>query len=105
MNRCPKPSRPLTAHVLLVTTCATVNACSRATNTYMRAQAGDGNSLLYSRAIRQKLMTHDFRSKQDMEVGVDTERAFMIVEIAGDNFTFRPSRVRADNGFGTVARQ
>ena len=23
-----------------------------------------------------KLMTHDFRSKQDMEVGVDTERAF-----------------------------
>jgi hypothetical protein len=35
-----------------------------------------------------KLMTHDFRSKQDMEVGVDTERAFMIVEFAGDNLYF-----------------
>jgi hypothetical protein len=35
-----------------------------------------------------KVMTHDFRSKQDMEVGVDTERAFMIVEIAGHDFHF-----------------
>ena len=26
MNRCPKPIAALTAHVLLVTTCATVNA-------------------------------------------------------------------------------
>ena len=36
-----------------------------------------------------KLMTHDFRSKQDMNVGVDRERAFMIVEIAGDNLYFQ----------------
>jgi hypothetical protein len=33
-------------------------------------------------------MSHDFRPKQEMEVGVDTERAFMIVEIAGDTLHF-----------------
>ena len=51
-------------------------------------------------------MTHDFRSKQDMEVGVDTERAFMIVEIAGDNFHFQTiSRTWQTMDSGTVARQ
>ncbi len=53
-----------------------------------------------------KLMTHDFRSKQDMEVGVDTERAFMIVEIAGDNLYFQTiSRTGQTIDSGTIARQ
>ena len=34
-------------------------------------------------------MTHDFSSNQSMEVGKDNERAFMIVEIAGDNLYFQ----------------
>ena len=52
-----------------------------------------------------KLMTHDFRSKQDMEVGVDTERAFMIVEIAGDTLYFQTiSRTGQTIDSGTVAR-
>jgi hypothetical protein len=51
-------------------------------------------------------MTHDFRSKQDMEVGVDTERAFMIVEMAGDTFHLRTiSRTGQTIDSGTVARQ
>jgi hypothetical protein len=49
-------------------------------------------------------MTHDFRSKQDMEVGGDTERAFMIVEIAGDILYFQTiSRTGATIDSGTVA--
>jgi hypothetical protein len=53
-----------------------------------------------------KPMTHDFRSKQDMEVGVDTERAFMIVEIAGDTFHLQTiSRTGQTIDSGTVARQ
>jgi len=41
-----------------------------------------------------------------MEVGVDTERAFMIVEIAGETSHFQPSRVAGqDNGFGDGSRQ
>jgi predicted phosphodiesterase len=53
-----------------------------------------------------KLMTHDFRSRQDMEVGVDTERAFMVVEIAGDNLYFQTiSRTGQTIDSGTVARQ
>ena len=44
-----------------------------------------------------KLMTHDFRSKPDMEVGVDTDRAFMIVEFAGNlcfQTIFEPTDIR-----------
>ena len=53
-----------------------------------------------------KLMTHDFRSKQDMDVGVDTEQPFMIVEFAGDNLYFLfVSRTRQTIDSGTVARQ
>src|SRR5258708_963523 len=53
-----------------------------------------------------KLITHDFRSKQDMEVGVDTERAFMIVEIAGDNLYFQTiSRTGQTIDSVTIARQ
>jgi hypothetical protein len=51
-------------------------------------------------------MTHDFRSKQDMEGAVDTGRAFMIVEFAGDNPYFQTiSRTRQTIDSGTVARQ
>lgn len=51
-------------------------------------------------------MTHDFRSKPDMDVGVDTERAFMIEEFAGDNLYFLfVSRTRQTTDSGTVARQ
>ena len=53
-----------------------------------------------------KLMTHDFRSKQDMEGRVDTERAFMIVEFAGDNLYVQTiSRTGQTIDLGTVARQ
>ena len=53
-----------------------------------------------------KLMTHDFRSKQDMEGRVDTERAFMIVEFAGDNLYFQAiSRAGQIIDSGTVARR
>jgi 3',5'-cyclic AMP phosphodiesterase CpdA len=53
-----------------------------------------------------KLMTHDFRSKQDREVGVDTERALMIVEFAGDNLYFQTiSRTGQTVDSGTVARR
>ena len=53
-----------------------------------------------------KLMTHDFRSKQDMKVGVGRERAFMIVEIAGDNLYFQTiSRAGQTLDSGTVARR
>ena len=53
-----------------------------------------------------KLMTHDFSSNQNMEVGKDNERAFMIVEIAGDNLYFQTiSRVGETFDSGTVARQ
>ena len=44
-----------------------------------------------------KRMNHDFRSKQDMEVGVDTDRAFMIVEFAGNlcfQTIFEPTDIR-----------
>jgi len=52
-----------------------------------------------------KLMTHDFSSTQNMEVGKDTERGFMIVEIAGDNLYFQTiSRVGETIDSGTVGR-
>jgi predicted phosphodiesterase len=36
-----------------------------------------------------KLMTHDFRSPQRMEKAIDTDRTFMLVEIAGDKLYFQ----------------
>lgn len=43
---------------------------------------------------------------QNMEVGKDTERGFMIVEIAGDNLYFQTiSRVGETIDSGTVGRQ
>jgi len=36
-----------------------------------------------------KLMTHDFRKSADREKGFDTDRTFMIVEIAGDKLHFQ----------------
>ncbi len=53
-----------------------------------------------------KLMTRDFSSTQNMAVGKDTERGFMLVEIAGDNLYFQTiSRVGETIDSGTVARQ
>jgi predicted phosphodiesterase len=52
-----------------------------------------------------KLMTHDFSSTQNMEVGKDTERGFMIVEIAGDNLYFQSiSRVGETIDSGSIGR-
>ena len=97
MNLCPKLIAALTARVLLVTTCAPVNAVfSGHEHVYERLTRKDGIHY-FILGNSAKLMTHDFRSKQDMEVEVDTERAFMIVEIAGDTFHLA---YRADNGFG-----
>jgi predicted phosphodiesterase len=36
-----------------------------------------------------KLMTHDFHRPQQMEKAVDTDRSFMLVEIAGDKLYFQ----------------
>lgn len=36
-----------------------------------------------------KLMTHDFRKSDEREKGFDTDRTFMIVEIAGDKLYFQ----------------
>jgi outer membrane lipopolysaccharide assembly protein LptE/RlpB len=53
-----------------------------------------------------KLMTRDFSSTQNMAVGKDTERGFMLVEIAGDNLYFQTiSRVGETIDSGAVARQ
>ena len=53
-----------------------------------------------------KRMTYDFRSQQDMEVGVDTEPAFTIGAIAGDTLYFQTiSRTGQTIDSGTVARQ
>jgi len=53
-----------------------------------------------------KLMTHDFRSRENMEVGLDSDRGFMIVEIAGDYLYFQAiSRVGQTIDSGKVARQ
>jgi predicted MPP superfamily phosphohydrolase len=53
-----------------------------------------------------KLMTHDFRSSENMEKGLDTERGFMIVEIAGDHLYFQTiSRTGQTIDSGTVDRQ
>ena len=53
-----------------------------------------------------KLMTHDFSSNQNMEVGKDNERGFMIVEIGGDNLYFQTiTRVGETVDSGMIARQ
>jgi predicted phosphodiesterase len=36
-----------------------------------------------------KLMTNDFRPTPDMQIGFDTDRGFMLVEIAGDKLYFQ----------------
>jgi hypothetical protein len=81
--------------------------CSRAEHVYERLTRKDGIHY-FILGNSAKLMTHDFRSKQDMEVevGVDTEQAFMIVEIAGDTFHLQTiSRTGQTIDSGTVARQ
>jgi hypothetical protein len=80
--------------------------CSRATNTYMRGSSRKRTFATLFWANSAKLMTHDFRSKQDMKVGVDRGRAFMIVEIAEDNLYLQTiSRTGQTIDSGTVARR
>ena len=53
-----------------------------------------------------KLVTHDFRSSKEMERGFDTDRAFMLVEIAGDEMYFQTiSRTGYTIDSGLVERQ
>ena len=79
--------------------------CSRATTVYERLKPEDGIHFFFL-GNAAKRMTHDFRSQQDMDVGGDTERAFMIVEIAGDTLYFQTiSRTgeTIDSGDGSAA--
>ncbi len=53
-----------------------------------------------------KLMTHDFRSPDDMVKGFDTDRGFMLVEIAGDKLYFQViSRTGQTIDFGVDQHQ
>jgi len=53
-----------------------------------------------------KLMRNDFKSKAQMETGFDTDRGFMLVEIAGDDLFFQTvSRAGTTIDSGTVHRQ
>jgi predicted phosphodiesterase len=53
-----------------------------------------------------KLMTHDFRSSNGMEKGFDTDRTFMLVEIAGDKLYFQTiSRAGRTIDSGLIQRQ
>jgi predicted phosphodiesterase len=53
-----------------------------------------------------KLKTHDFRSYQGMEKGFDTDRCFMLVEIAGDKLYFQTiSRTGHTVDSGVLERQ
>jgi len=53
-----------------------------------------------------KLMTHDFRSSTGMEKGFDTDRSFMLVEIAGDKLYFQTiSRAGHTIDSGSLPRQ
>ena len=36
-----------------------------------------------------KLMTHDFKSQQQMERSLDTEQGFMLIEISGDQLFYQ----------------
>jgi 3',5'-cyclic AMP phosphodiesterase CpdA len=52
-----------------------------------------------------KLITHDFRSSARMEKGFDTDRSFMVVEIAGDNMYFQTiSRTGQTIDSGSISR-
>jgi 3',5'-cyclic AMP phosphodiesterase CpdA len=53
-----------------------------------------------------KLMSHDLRSSPQMDVGFDSGRSFMLVEIAGDDLYFQTiSRTGSTIDAGTVHRQ
>jgi 3',5'-cyclic AMP phosphodiesterase CpdA len=53
-----------------------------------------------------KLITHDFRSSEGMEKGFDTDRSFMLVEIAGDKLYFQTiSRAGQTIDSGFLPRQ
>jgi predicted phosphodiesterase len=53
-----------------------------------------------------KLVTHDFRSSEGMEKGFDTDRSFMLVEIAADKLYFQTiSRAGRTIDSGSVPRQ
>ena len=53
-----------------------------------------------------KLTTHDFRSSEGMEKGFDTDRVFMLVEIAGDKLYFQTiSRAGRTIDSGFLQRQ
>jgi predicted phosphodiesterase len=49
----------------------------------------EGNIYYFILGNSGKLMTHDFRSPQQMEKAIDTDRSFMLVEIAGDKLYFQ----------------
>lgn len=52
-----------------------------------------------------KLKTHDFRSSEGLEKGFDTDRAFMLVEISGDNMYFQTiSRTGQTIDSGSISR-
>lgn len=87
----------LTMRVALLTTCAVRFVQSRSKPAVVQ---GDTRIVADFRSriakyidLRKKAGDSPKRSKQDMEVGVDTERAFMIVEIAGDDSYVQTSRV------------
>jgi hypothetical protein len=53
-----------------------------------------------------KLVTHDFRQSHELEKGFDTDRTFMLVEIAEDQLYFQViSRLRQTIDYGQVERQ
>ncbi len=52
-----------------------------------------------------KLMTHDFATSQGMEKGFDTDRSFMLVEIAGDKLYFQTISRSGTIDSGSVERQ
>lgn len=53
-----------------------------------------------------KLTTHDFRSSEGMEKGFDTDRSFMLIEIAGDKLYFQTiSRAGRTIDSGFLQRQ
>jgi predicted phosphodiesterase len=53
-----------------------------------------------------KLMTHDFRRPQEMQKAVDTDRSFMLVEVAGDKLYFQTiSRSGQTVDSGALERQ
>jgi predicted phosphodiesterase len=53
-----------------------------------------------------KLTTHDFRSSEGMEKGFDTDRSFMLIEIAGDKLYFQTiSRAGRTIDSGFLLRQ